>query len=278
MENKTVKIELMYLDTTVCERCQGTEQNFDKAVAKAKTALQKDGYKIEVAKVHIDSLETAKKYQFYSSPTVRVNGIDILGEIQENNCASCGTLCNSVVDCRTFTYKGKNYDAAPTEMIYDAIIATVKSGKAATKKAYKAPENLIQFFANKDKKENSIKIEIFEKALCCETGVCGANVDPEFLRITALALELKDKGITLERYNLSSRPDMFVKNAFMSNYIKTKGIENLPLTLIDGKVVKEKSYPTNKEIEHYTGVKIGKTAPKSKNSGCGCGCGSGCGC
>ena len=278
MENKkTVKIELMYLDTTVCERCQGTEQNFDKAVTKAKTALQKDGYQIETAKIHIDSLETAKKYQFYSSPTVRVNEIDILGEIKENNCESCGSLCNSVIDCRTFTYKGKNYDAAPADMIYDAIIATVKSGKPAGKaKAYKVPANLIQFFETKIDKGNKMKIEIFEKALCCETGVCGANVDPELLRITSVAAELKSKGISIERYNLSVRPEMFIKNALVSDYIKTKGIDNLPLTLVDGKIVKEKAYLSNKEIEKITGIKIGEKPKGGNNSGCGCG--SGCNC
>lgn len=113
-----------------------------------------------------------------------------------------------------------------------------------------------------------MKIEIYEKALCCETGVCGASVDPELLRITALVTELKAKGIDIERYNLSSKPEQFVKNAVISDYIKKNGVDNLPLTVFKGEIIKEKDYLTNAELENLTGIKIGSN---NKNGGCCCG-------
>lgn len=118
----------------------------------------------------------------------------------------------------------------------------------------------------------TMKIEIFEKALCCETGVCGSSVDPELLRVTAAVTELKSKGLDIERYNLSSRPEMFIKNTMVSKYIKEKGVDNLPLTLANGRIIKEKEYPTNAEIEKFTGIKIGS----NKTNGGGCGCKGGC--
>lgn len=118
-----------------------------------------------------------------------------------------------------------------------------------------------------------MKIEIYEKALCCETGVCGADVDTELLRITSLASELKAKEISIERYNLSAWPDAFVKNKVVADLIKNKGVEILPLTFVDGKIVKEKAYPTNVEIEKNTGIKIA-----TKNAKGGCECGPTCGC
>lgn len=114
------------------------------------------------------------------------------------------------------------------------------------------------------------KIEIFEKALCCETGVCGADVDTELLRITSLVSELKAKGVIIERANLSAKPERFIQNTVVSGLIREHGVEILPLSLIDGKVVKQKAYPTNTEIEAWTGVKLNENKQKS-GGGCGCG-------
>lgn len=114
------------------------------------------------------------------------------------------------------------------------------------------------------------KIEIYEKALCCETGVCGTSVNAELLRITSLVAELKAKGVIMERANLSTKPEQFIKNTLISGLIRERGVEILPLTLIDGKVVKEKEYPTNVEIETWTGVKLNENKQKS-GGGCGCG-------
>lgn len=111
------------------------------------------------------------------------------------------------------------------------------------------------------------KIEIYEKALCCDTGVCGASVDTELLRITALAAELKAKGVVLERANLSTKPEKFIQSALVSGLVKEHGVEILPLTIIDGKVIKKKTYPTNAEIEAWTGLKLNK----SEKDGCCCG-------
>ena len=43
------------------------------------------------------------------------------------------------------------------------------------------------------------KMSIYEPALCCETGLCGVNVDSELLRITTVLNNLKNKGIIIER-------------------------------------------------------------------------------
>lgn len=36
------------------------------------------------------------------------------------------------------------------------------------------------------------KIEIFDPAMCCSTGVCGPSVDPELIRISVSVNNLKD--------------------------------------------------------------------------------------
>ncbi|MBE6066555.1 MAG: arsenite efflux transporter metallochaperone ArsD [Clostridium lundense] len=89
---------------------------------------------------------------------------------------------------------------------------------------------------------------IFDPAMCCSTGVCGPSVDPELLRMAAIINSLSKKGIIIQRYNLSSNAQVFLNNRLVNELLHSKGIGILPITIVDGKVVKTKAYPTNKEI------------------------------
>ena len=62
------------------------------------------------------------------------------------------------------------------------------------------------------------KMSIYEPALCCETGLCGVNVDPELLRITTVLNNLKNKGIIIERYNLNSTPNVTFEPGCRNNW------------------------------------------------------------
>lgn len=101
-----------------------------------------------------------------------------------------------------------------------------------------------------------IKMEIFEPAMCCSTGVCGPSVNPQLLRITTVVNNLKKKGIIIQRYNLNNNPKEFVNNKEINELIKSNGIEILPITVLEGKIVQTKNYPTNEEIAKYLDIKI----------------------
>lgn len=47
-----------------------------------------------------------------------------------------------------------------------------------------------------------IKMQIFEPAMCCSTGLCGVGVDPELLRISTVLDTLKNNGAHVDRFNL----------------------------------------------------------------------------
>lgn len=91
-------------------------------------------------------------------------------------------------------------------------------------------------------------LQIFESAMCCDTGLCGPSLDPELFRISTVLSTLKKQGINLVRYNLSNAPQEFVNNKVVNKFIMQSGVEELPLTLLDGQIVKTKAYPTNQEI------------------------------
>jgi len=103
------------------------------------------------------------------------------------------------------------------------------------------------------------KMTIYEPAMCCSTGLCGVGVDPELLRISTMFNTLKKSGAAVERFNLSSNPMEFVTNADVNKIITESGIESLPITVLDGKIMKTAAYPTNREILSWIGL-----ADKSK--------------
>lgn len=117
------------------------------------------------------------------------------------------------------------------------------------------------------------KMIIFDPAMCCSTGVCGPSVDPELLRVAAVIENLKKAGVDVTRHNLSSDPQAFMRSEVVSNALNEKGAEALPITMIDGKIIKSGSYPTNEEFAHLLGVSLDavKPATKVKVNKCGCG-------
>lgn len=92
------------------------------------------------------------------------------------------------------------------------------------------------------------KMCIYEPALCCETGLCGVNVDPELLRISTVLNTLKNEGVVIERYNLNNAPMEFVKSSIVNQYVNEKGVDGLPVVTVDGEIVLAGRYPANDEI------------------------------
>ena len=121
------------------------------------------------------------------------------------------------------------------------------------------------------------EMQIFEPALCCETGVCGASVDPELLRITTVLDRLKKNGIIIKRFNLNRSPMEFVTNQTINTFINQKGVDALPCVIVDGKIVIAGRYPTNEEIMVLAEMPVEKLLPEQKKSaGCCCGNNGGC--
>jgi hypothetical protein len=119
------------------------------------------------------------------------------------------------------------------------------------------------------------RMVIFEPAMCCETGICGPSVDPELLRISTVINNLKSNGIVVERYNLSGNPQIFVDNKEINRILNKEGIEILPVTMVNGVIVKTKAYPTNDEISEFLRVdgKYLRGTVARTTKGCGSGCG-----
>lgn len=114
------------------------------------------------------------------------------------------------------------------------------------------------------------KLEIFDPAMCCSTGVCGPSIDPELMKIATTINALKEKGSVIQRHGLSSEPQDFVSNTTINALLQKEGVDILPVTLLDGVVVKTKTYPTNEELSKWLEVEMAsETQWKTNNSCCG---------
>ena len=189
--SQTIEVDFLYLDLTTCSRCRASDATLDAAVEIVQSVLDSVGASIEIRKMLVETEEQARTLGFVSSPTIRVNGRDVAGELIESSCSECGELCgcDGGVDCRVWDYRGEQHTEAPTGLIVEAILAEV--GPSRTTRSEKTPEatpfvdvpeNLKRFFAGIDAvRDASSCRSAEEQATCCDpaekAGCCGGATD-----------------------------------------------------------------------------------------------------
>ena len=100
------------------------------------------------------------------------------------------------------------------------------------------------------------KLQVFDPAMCCSTGVCGPSVDPALPRFAADLEWLKSKGLEVERYNLAQEVAAFTSNPVVKTALNSRGSKCLPLLLLDGTIVAEGAYPTREELASLAQVEF----------------------
>jgi hypothetical protein len=100
------------------------------------------------------------------------------------------------------------------------------------------------------------KLQVFDPAMCCSTGVCGPSIDPALSRFAADLEWLKSKGVEVERYNLAQEVAAFTSNPIVKTALNSHGSKCLPLLLLDGMLVAEGAYPTREELAQLAKVEF----------------------
>jgi len=104
-------------------------------------------------------------------------------------------------------------------------------------------------------------IRVFEPALCCNTGVCGPDVDQALVDFTADLNHLKELGADIQRHNLANDPSAFASSETVRAFLQVAGSEGLPLTLVDGLTVMTGAYPAREQLMRYAGLGAGPQGP-----------------
>lgn len=122
------------------------------------------------------------------------------------------------------------------------------------------------------------KIRIYERAMCCPTGLCGPVLDPELLRISTAIDNMVKNNVDIDRYNLSSAPEEFAKNEKIKEQLKEKGKYALPITTVDDEIIMTGRYLTNDEFAEISGISVDLISKKDEEDVCKCEDGETCDC
>jgi hypothetical protein len=180
-----LRIELLVLDLTSCDRCRGADGSLRAALGLVGDLLEATGTDVEVDRIEVESAAHARELHLESSPTIRVNGRDIAPELRESSCGSeaCSDGCGGQIDCRVWVYRGREYTEPPVSMIVDAILRAVYAGDAvehpADTQPHVLPENLERFFAGKAAavRWNGPCCSPAEQRSCCGAAATGECCD-----------------------------------------------------------------------------------------------------
>lgn len=101
-------------------------------------------------------------------------------------------------------------------------------------------------------------IQIYDPPMCCSTGICGTDIDPDLVNFAAMLSQLSAHDIKVERYNLGQQPMAFAQNAAVKTYLEKEGTEVLPLIFFDGELYMKGHYPTHDERPVFFRTAIGE--------------------
>jgi len=92
-------------------------------------------------------------------------------------------------------------------------------------------------------------VEIFDPPLCCPTGLCGPTIDPALLDVNEMVLKLQAQGVAVERYQMTAQPQAFMNNPQVFRLIQERQLDALPITTVNGQVIKAGDYPSLDEVQ-----------------------------
>ncbi len=115
---------------------------------------------------------------------------------------------------------------------------------------------------------NMKKIQVFDPALCCSTGVCGVDADQALINFSADVEWARQQGAKIERFNLAQQPMAFAENQIVKAFLELSGQDGLPLLLLDGAIVLAGRYPTREEIARWIDITLPDAENKPAKSCC----------
>jgi len=102
-------------------------------------------------------------------------------------------------------------------------------------------------------------VQIFDPPMCCPTGMCGPTIDPVLIEIheTIGRIEKEYNGkVEVIRHLFGKDIQAFLSNKKVLALIRKHGPSTLPITALDGEIVKSGSYPSYKELKSFVEMRI----------------------
>jgi len=115
-------------------------------------------------------------------------------------------------------------------------------------------------------------LTIYDPAMCCSTGICGAEVDQNLVDFASDLDWLKSQGVEVKRINLSQEPALFAENGQVKAVLEKSGVEGLPVIFAGDVLQSSGQYPARDALAQMADLTCDQSAISSqtatKSSGC----------
>lgn len=123
-------------------------------------------------------------------------------------------------------------------------------------------------------------IQVFDKPMCCSSGVCGPDVDPALVTFSADLQWWQRQGVRVQRINPAHQPAAFAANEIVRQELQKHGSGCLPVVMVNDAVVSRGVFPNRQQLADWAGVTVdelpviktgccgGEVKPTSSTSGC----------
>lgn len=96
--------------------------------------------------------------------------------------------------------------------------------------------------------QTGARVEIFDPVMCCPTGLCGPAPDRTLIAVNEMVRTLQREGVSVARYQMLSHPEAFHSRPEVNRLLLERRLRALPITLVDGRVLKVGAYPSLDEV------------------------------
>ena len=97
------------------------------------------------------------------------------------------------------------------------------------------------------------KLEIYEPG-GCDSGKCSPEIEKELVRMEKIIQELREKGVSVSRFNIIDHGPAFLENEVVKNTLEAEGLDCLPLVLSEGKIESREEYPSDMALAKWGGL------------------------
>ena len=101
---------------------------------------------------------------------------------------------------------------------------------------------------------DTTRLHVYDPPMCCSSGACGLEVNPDLVRFSRDLDWLRQQGVEVERYSLSSHPAAFAQQPAVREALKNEGNDCLPLIVVNGTIVSKGTYPTRSDLMKLSGL------------------------
>ncbi len=97
-------------------------------------------------------------------------------------------------------------------------------------------------------------LTIFDPAMCCSTGICGAEIDQKLVDFAGNLDWLKSLGVEVNRINLSQEPALFAENNLVKSVLEKSGVDGLPVIIAGDELKSSGQYPDRDRLAEMAGL------------------------